>query len=427
MTWDGGTNTGTASLTVNNTITVSDWSNQGVMTINAGGVLNNSVSDIVGYGGQITVNPGGLLNTDSDGSGAMLQVSNSLLVNNGTINGITNVNYGALASGTGSYGTVILNTGGTFQAGAGPIASPSVTAPVGYIKSTSGSFTVTGAVKLAADTVATVSDSSDTLTLAGSLSASGMSLSKEGAGTLSLRAVQAQGLYVNSGGVSILPGSGTSCLNALSISASGKLDLTNNSMIVNYSGGSPAADIRQMLASGYGPGDWSGTTGITSSFAHGDTDLRHTLAYGEASRLGITSLGGQTITGTAVVIKYTNIGDSNLDGIVDLDNDFSLFVDGYNKQLSDPTSLNPGNLWASGDYNYDGVIDLDNDFSLFVDAYAKYQQDPTQLAVIRNVINSMDLTITQKNAMLASVPEPASLGLVALAAAPLFARRRRQK
>ena len=39
------------------------------------------------------------------------------MVNNGTISGTTNVNYGAMAKGSGVYGSVNLNSGGTFSPG----------------------------------------------------------------------------------------------------------------------------------------------------------------------------------------------------------------------------------------------------------------------------------------------------------------------
>ena len=123
-------------------------------------------------------------------------------------------------------------------------------------------------------------------------------------------------------------------------------------------------------------------------------------------------------------MKYTYPGDNNLDGAVDLDNDFSLFVDGYNKQIANPFALNSGNLWVSGDYNYDNVIDLDNDFSIFVDSYATFTQNPAQLAQLDAIINSMDLTTAQKNVLLASVPEPGPLAFGAMAMMVMLLRRK---
>jgi len=55
------------------------------------------------------------------------------------------------------------------------------------------------------------------------------------------------------------------------------------------------------------------------------------------------------------------VGDINGDGVVDLDNDFAIFVDASNNH--DPRYL------PYADLNGDGRIDLDNDFSIFISAY----------------------------------------------------------
>ncbi len=65
-----------------------DLTNDGVVTVNSGGTLNNAVSDIVcGGGSRTTINPGGQLNANSDGSGSGLDLNGALLVNNGTVTG----------------------------------------------------------------------------------------------------------------------------------------------------------------------------------------------------------------------------------------------------------------------------------------------------------------------------------------------------
>jgi len=200
--------------------------------------------------------------------------------------------------------------------------------------------------------------------------------------------------------------------------------VSDHSLIVDYSGSSPVASIRQMLVNGYGIGDWSGSVGISSSSAHADSGLHHTLGYAEAAKLGVTTFAGQIGISSAVLVKYTYPGDSNLDGVVDLDNDFSLFVDGYSQQVSDPGSLNAGNLWQSGDYNYDGIIDLDNDFSIFVDAYNFGGPPIGQLQ--QSVVSDADLTFSQKQAMLSAVPEP-GVGLIGLIGLAGYAGRDRRR
>ncbi len=84
------------------------------------------------------------------------------------------------------------------------------------------------------------------------------------------------------------------------------------------------------------------------------------LGYGDAADVGITSLDGVNITGSAVIVKYTYTGDASLDGKVDLGNDFDLFLRGY---------LGGGTGWVMGDFNYDGMVDT-ADFQLFVDGAA---------------------------------------------------------
>ena len=271
----------------------------------------------------------------------------------------------------------------------------------------------------------TIDTAANNSTYVGSIS-SNFSVTKTGAGKLSATNIRTGGVILSAGTIEIAAGGGTAGTSRTSsLTNAGLLDLNDHSLIVDYSTSSPVASIRQMLINGHGPGDWSGTTGISSSIAHVDTNHHHTLAYGQATDLGITNFAGQTITGNAVVVKYTYYGDSNLDGVVDLDNDFALFVDGYNRQISNPASLNASNLWVNGDYNFDGMIDLDNDFSIFVDSYAAFTQNPTQLAQLDSIINSMDLTTAQKNVLLSSVPEPSVIGLSAAGFALLARRRRR--
>jgi len=315
-----------------------------------------------------------------------------------------------------------------------------------------GSF---AGVSTAAQTIALINSSSqpiallvgnnnESTTYGGNLSGSG-SLTKTGSGTLTLMGSNTYtgGTTVSGGTINIanpnaLPngpltvtGGTVSLSSVLTVNnlalTNGIVDIKDKGLIVNYSSTSPASAIRNYLITSYGPGNWSGTTGITSSAANADTSHHHTLAYADAAAMGITSLDGQTITGNAVLVKYTYPGDSNLDGIVDLDNDFSLFVDGYNKQISNPGALNAGNLWVNGDYNYDGTTNLDNDFSIFVDSYATYTQNPAQLAQLNAIINSMDLTTAQKNQLLSVVPEPGTWVLAAISIAGLSLGRKRRR
>ncbi len=121
MTWNGGANASSGQVNVNAACNVQDFTNNGVVTVNSGGTLNNSVSDIVfGGGSRTTINAGGQLNANSDASGSALDLNGALLVNNGTVTGTTNVYFGSLAQGSGTYGSVNVYNGGQFKPGNSP-------------------------------------------------------------------------------------------------------------------------------------------------------------------------------------------------------------------------------------------------------------------------------------------------------------------
>jgi autotransporter-associated beta strand protein len=118
LTWDGGVNAGTGNFVVSSTANVDDWNNQGAVTVAAGGVLNNSQATLVSSGGGIiTVMSAGQINPAADNGGETLDLHDSLLVNDGLVNGLTNVYYGSMAEGTGTYGQVHVFQGGSFAAG----------------------------------------------------------------------------------------------------------------------------------------------------------------------------------------------------------------------------------------------------------------------------------------------------------------------
>ena len=66
---------------------------------------------------------------------------------------------------------------------------------------------------------------------------------------------------------------------------------------------------------------WTGTSGITSATAAA-TDAAPGakltgLGYAEASSVGITgSYNGQTVDANTIIVRYTYLGDANLDGKV---------------------------------------------------------------------------------------------------------------
>ena len=118
LAWNGGANTTTGRMTVTGTANVSDFASDGLLTIQGGGTLNNSGTPLVlGGGSRTTINPSGMLTTAPFTS---IELNGGLLVNNGTISGITDVNYGSLAKGTGVYGVVNVAQGGVYAPGNSP-------------------------------------------------------------------------------------------------------------------------------------------------------------------------------------------------------------------------------------------------------------------------------------------------------------------
>jgi hypothetical protein len=103
-------------------------------------------------------------------------------------------------------------------------------------------------------------------------------------------------------------------------------------MIVDYTGVTPADDIRHMLTSGR----------ISSSSATSTKGL----GYGDNSVLGLSSFDAVPLDPTTVLVKFTWLGDGNLDGMVDLRDLYAL------ASHWKATGMD----WTSGDFNYDGVV-----------------------------------------------------------------------
>jgi hypothetical protein len=138
-------------------------------------------------------------------------------------------------------------------------------------------------------------------------------------------------------------------------------DLTNTGtidmggvMVVNYSNASPISDIAAQIASGFAGGSWNGI-GINSTPAAlvaADLSNPHKtgVGYADASALGIVGTGtlaGQPVDDTSVVVRYTLLGDTNLDGVVNAV-DFNALASNFGGD--------PGKTWINGDANYDGVV-----------------------------------------------------------------------
>jgi hypothetical protein len=179
----------------------------------------------------------------------------------------------------------------------------------------------------------------------------------------------------------------------------GRLDLTDNAMIVDYTVASPLQDIRAQIRSGYNNGSWNGQGIVTSA----GNASNFGLGYGEASAIGSpASFLGENIDNTTALVRFTRFGDANLDGQVNLQ-DFN--------RLAGAFGTTGTGLWTQGDFNYDGNVNL-IDFNRLASNFGLSAAGPT-------------VTPDDWARLGAAVPEPASIGAVAMGAVALLRRRRR--
>jgi autotransporter-associated beta strand protein len=200
---------------------------------------------------------------------------------------------------------------------------------------------------------------------------------------------------------------------ALTINGTGKFDLADNDLIINYIGGSPIATIRSYLTSGFNAGRWNGA-GLDSSAAGADAKMHTALGYAENSTLGYSTFDGQSVGASALLVKYTYYGDNNLDGKVNA-SDFQMFLNGF--------VAASGSSWSAGDYTYDGKVDLGNDFDLFL---MNYLAQGNALGDLAPLVTSSDLSAAQKSQLLSLVPEPGAATFLTFATGILPMRRRKR-
>jgi fibronectin-binding autotransporter adhesin len=240
---------------------------------------------------------------------------------------------------TGTAGTLILNNGSSSAA----------------INDLGGKHVISAPLVLNSSAVITVANAGDSLLLSGGVSGTG-------------------GLTVAGSGKVSLSGNASNTVTSLAINSGSTLDLTSSSLDINYGGGtSPLSTITSDLAAG----------SITSS------TLKSGFALGY---LDGTLDGPNSVAAGNLLVKPALIGDTNLDGTVNLTDLLSL-LNSYGQT---------GRDWAQGDVNYDGTVNLTD-----------------LLALLNNYGQSSGGIATQV------VPEPATGGLLVAGLVGVLARRRR--
>jgi len=163
-------------------------------------------------------------------------------------------------------------------------------------------------------------------------------------------------LDILAGGTATLAAGGDKVIDTdgLTVAATGKLDLNDNDLIVDYTGATPIAVMQALVRSARNGGTWTGN-GITSTTARNNAQHNTTLGAMEAADFkgiyGNAALfAGRTIDTTAVLVKYTYYGDADFSGKVNFD-DYVRTDSGFNNHRTG---------WVNGDFDLNGSVNFDD-------------------------------------------------------------------
>jgi hypothetical protein len=260
----------------------------------------------------------------------------------------------------------------------------------------SGSHSIDVPLILTRNTVMDVTAAASVLSLsAAPAMAAETRLTKTGPGTLQVKHIRGDELQINNGAVKVHSDgtdAGTSRIVSLSVSGGGKLDLADNDLVLGEGGSISAQSVRQMLVDAL----------LTSSAATGARGL----GYADNAVLNLTMFSGQTVDAGNVLVKYTYLGDADLNGQVDVADLGSL-----------ASAWQTSALWTSGDFDYSGFVDV-ADLGMLASDWQAGVGSPLG-PTLQEALASLGLPS-------ASVPEPAEIGWL-LAIIVLKCRRHRRR
>ncbi|MGA2442436.1 MAG: autotransporter-associated beta strand repeat-containing protein [Tepidisphaeraceae bacterium] len=412
---NNGVEIGRYSTTSSVNLTVQDNASISATSISLGG-LNGSSDDL---NTNVTLLGGGALNANT----GSLNIDNSLTTNNTTtltLSGTSNVYAGNIvetSTATGHVATVNLN-GGTINATAndpsGGSFVPVLNAATFNVKTggaivNNGGFSITLAQPLLGTTGdgGFTSEGGGTTTLLGANTYNGSTKVLSGTLVIGVNgALPNTSVAITGGTLQLGAGTGLAQMTSLSITGDGVLDVNNNHAIITYGSSDPFSTIAGYIASGYNGGAWNGPGMISTAALTPTNGLVYGVGYADGADGVVSGLSSGQIE-----VKYTLLGDANLDGLVNAA-DFTILAANFNQPVTG---------WDQGDFNYDGLVNAAD----FTDLAANFNQGVSGADVSAGDVAALD-AFAQANGLVADVPEPALACIVPLAALPFLTSRRRR-
>jgi autotransporter-associated beta strand protein len=223
----------------------------------------------------------------------------------------------------------------------------------------------------------------------------------------------ASNVSITAGTLQLATNTGSETLSGLSIAAGGSFDLTNNHIILTYANGTQAATdatIRGYLQNGYDGGAWIGTSGAAPGGGIDSSVVSAHYGIGYADGADGIVVG---LSSGQIEIKYTLLGDADLDGVV-TGSDFTALVGNLGKSVT---------AWDKGDFFYSGTV-TGSDFTALVGNLGK-SASGADVVIPAADYAAID-AFAAANGLMADVPEPASVGLIVLACLGSLGRRARR-
>lgn len=357
----GGTTSSQSSFTVNANATLDSYTDYGSMVTFGNGNTNDGTLSVTGAGSNTIGNVSG---------------TGALVVGDGT-NAVT-LNINTTNSSTTSEGSFNVKANSTLNL----FTDGTSTTSIGTGNTNNGALNVTGG---------------------GAASVGGLN----GAGSLTV------GDGTSSTLLQLSHESGASSVGSLTINANSTLDITNNHIFINYGSGSdPMSTIYSYLKSGFNGNHWNGP-GIVSSTAQSPTSGHY---YG----IGFSDGQDGVVSGLSsgqIELKYTLLGDANLDGVVN-GSDYSILAANFG---SGDTNWDQGNFLYTSAVNGSDYSALAANFGQG-DSGADVAVSASDIAALDAFAAANDLPVPT----IGAVPEPGSTTLLAAVTIAVLTRRRKR-